>query len=113
MDAPANVKIEKGVIIVNQDHGSRELSEVTFRFRFEAESGKFLLIGFDYAEHDRATGSSATESTNYITGARITTTGNGKKDTTVKSTVKKSKIYIDQIDNEKFEEDASKRLGLG
>ena len=111
-DAPANLKIEKGVIVVEQDHGSRTTSDVTFRFRFEPETAKFLLIGFDYKSGDRATGDAASESTNYITGTRITTTSNGKdkKDTTTKTTVPKSKTYLDQIDYEKFEEEASGRV---
>src|SRR3954469_2188464 len=43
MPAPADVKIEKGVIVVTQDHGSRDVSTLVLRFRFDAASGKFLL----------------------------------------------------------------------
>jgi hypothetical protein len=112
VDAPASVKIEKGVIIVQQDHGSRTVSDMTFRFRLEPETSRFLLIGFDYHSGDRATGDAASESTNYITGARITTqsNGKGKKDTTTRSQVAKTKTYLDQIDYEKFEEEASGRV---
>ena len=105
VDAPANVKIENNVIVVEQDHGSREVSEVTFRFRYDGASQRFVLIGFDYAERDRANGKAASESTNYLTGVRKT---NGKA-----STVPKSKIFLDDVDYEKFEEAAVKRLGLG
>ena len=105
VDAPANVTIEKNVIVVEQDHGSREVSDLTFRFRYDSISQRFLLIGFDYTEHDRANGKAAAESTNYLTGVRRT---NGKA-----STVPKSKIFLDDVDYEKFEEAAVKRLGLG
>ena len=105
-EAPANVKIENyNVILVEQDHGSREVSDVTFRFRYDATSKRFILIGFDYAERDRATGKSASESTNYLTGVRKT---NGRA-----STITKTKMFLDDVDYEKLEEDAVKRLGLG
>lgn len=112
VDAPADVKVDKGVIIVDQDHGSREVSGMTFRFRFESASGKFLLIGFDYRSGDRATGDAASESTNYATGARISTRSNakGKKDSVSRSQAPKTKTYIDQVDYEKFEEEASARI---
>ena len=105
VDAPANVKIENNVIVVEQDHGSREVSDVTFRFRYDPASQRFILIGFDYAERDRANGKSASESTNYLTGVRKT---NGKA-----STVPKTKVFMDDVDYEKLEEGAVKRLGLG
>ena len=105
VDAPANVKIENKIIVVEQDHGSREVSDVTFRFRYDPASQRFMLIGFDYTERDRANGKAAAESTNYLTGVRKT---NGKA-----STVPKARIFMDDVDYEKFEEAAVKRLGLG
>lgn len=111
VDAPADVKIDKGVIVLDQDHGSREVSGMTFRFRFDAASGKFLLIGFDYQSNDRLNGNTVSESTNYVTGARITTQISGKgKTTKTRSQVSKTKTYIDQVDYEKFEEEASTRV---
>lgn len=105
VDAPANVKIENNVIVVDQDHGSREISDVTFRFRYDPASQHFILIGFDYTYHDRLTTRASSESTNYLTGVRKT---NGRV-----STVPKTKVFMDDVDYEKFEEDAVKRLGLG
>ncbi|MFN2577240.1 MAG: hypothetical protein ABR607_06065 [Pyrinomonadaceae bacterium] len=105
VEAPANVKIEKNVIVVEQDHGSREVADVTFRFRYDPASQRFMLAGFDYSERDRANGKAVSESTNYLTGVRKT---NGRT-----STIMKTKVFIDDVDYEKFEEDAGKRLGLG
>jgi hypothetical protein len=113
MDAPADIKVKNGVIIVTQDGGSREVRNETYHFRFEPQTSKFLLIGFDYAVNDRATGQVDSESTNYITGARITTHGKGKKDTTSKSQVKVTKVYLDDADSGKLTEETEKRLGLG
>jgi hypothetical protein len=113
MDAPADIKVKNGVIVVTQDGGSREVRNETYRFRYEPETGRFRLIGFDYAVNDRATGQVDSESTNYITGARITTHGKGKRDTTSKSQVKVTKVYLDDADSGKLTEEAEKRLGLG
>ena len=37
MDAPANVSIEKGVLTVSQEHGSREVTETTYKFRYDEQ----------------------------------------------------------------------------
>ncbi len=106
VEAPANVEVDnKGVIVVTQDHGSREVSNTTYRFRYDAATKRFVLIGFDYVENDRLTAKVSSESTNYLTGVRKT---NNRT-----STVIKSKIFLDDVDYEQFEEAAVKRLGLG
>jgi hypothetical protein len=106
VEAPAEVEVEaKGVIVVSQEHGSREVSNTTYRFRYDPETKRFVLIGFDYVENDRATAKVVSESTNYLTGVRKT----NKR----ASTIPKTKIFLDDVDYEKFEEQAVKRLGLG
>lgn len=72
VEAPANVKIENGVLIVSQDHGSRNVVEQTFRFRYDAKAKKFYLIGLDVTDNDRASGEVVKESTNYLTGKKTT-----------------------------------------
>jgi hypothetical protein len=111
VESPADVKIEKGVIVVDQDHGSRELTNTTYRFRYDSETQRFVLIGFDYSDSDRATAQVVTESTNYLTGLRKVSRDKGKR--TLNSTqIPRKKIFLDDIDYEKFEEDATKRLHL-
>lgn len=112
MGAPANVSIKNGVIIVEQDYGSRWVTDMTFRFRYDEQPDMFILIGFDFSSRDRADGSVASESTNYLTGTRITTTGKGKKTTTKTTKVAKDRLSIEEVDKDKFDEDANKRLGL-
>lgn len=68
---PADVKIEKGVLIVSQMYGSRAATDYLHRFRYESSTGKFRLIGEDVTNFDRATGASETVSSNYLTGRRI------------------------------------------
>lgn len=109
VDAPANVTIEKGVIVVSQDHGSRWVSEISFRFRFDEQPQMFILIGFDYSTRDRAEASVVSESINYLTGKRIATNSKGKKTTT---TVAKNRLSIEEVDSEEFESAAAKRLGV-
>ena len=112
MPAPANVSIAKGILTVSNDHGSRWVTEVTYKFRYDEQAGMFILIGFDYVSRDRAEGSVTTESTTYLTGKRITTTGKGKKTTTKNSTVAKDRHAIESVDTEEWESQATTRLGL-
>ena len=69
--AAADVKIEKGVLLVSQLAGSRESTDHLQRFRFNAATKQFLLIGEDVANVDRATGASEVISTNYLTGKQV------------------------------------------
>ncbi len=112
VDAPANVSIEKGVLVINQDHGSRTVVDLTYRFRYDEQPAMFILIGFDYVYRDRANGDVASESTNYLTGKRVTVTGDAKKSRSKTTVVKKMRHSLEEIESETFEAEASKRLGL-
>lgn len=109
VDAPANVSIEKGVIVISQDHGSRWVSEISFKFRYDEQPDMFILIGFDYSTRDRAEASVVSESINYLTGKRIATSSKGKKTTT---TVAKKRLSIEEVDSSEMEAAAAKRLGV-
>lgn len=110
VESPAEVKIEKGIIVVEQDHGSRNLTNTTYRFRYDADSKRFILIGFDYADSDRLTAKVVSESTNYLTGVRKTTRDRGKREVTTTTQIPRTKIFLDQVNYEKFEEEADRRL---
>jgi hypothetical protein len=113
VETPANVTIEKGVIVVQQDHGSRNLTNTTYRFRYDRESGRMVLIGFDYADADRATAQVVSESTNYLTGVRKISRDKGERTAESSKQVSKRKVFLDDVDAEEFEMAAAKRLGLG
>jgi len=104
------VSIEKGVIIIDNEAGSRETSRSTFKFRFDPKANAFLLIGYDYEETDRGTGKSSTESMNYLTGVRISNDSrilrSGKEQAGVpkKTTFKPKVVNLDGFDSDKFEE---------
>jgi len=111
-ESPANIHIERAGLVVDQDHGSRNLTNTTYRFRYDAAAKQFLLIGFDYADADRATANVISESSNYLTGVRVVTRGKGNQDVKSRTTFVKKNISIESVDSEKFEEEAVKRLKL-
>lgn len=104
-NGPADIKIENGVLIVSQLYGSREATDYLHRFRFEPATKKFLLIGEDINNYDRATGAAESTSTNYLTNKQIITKmqynqKTDKEDTISKKekTIPKSKKYIEDVD---------------
>lgn len=89
-------KVEKGVLLVDQMSGSREMVHTVLRFRYDAKERKFVLIGEDVEHADRAAGTSTVESTNLLTGAKITEQReyNPKTDKNVVVSTKKSKVAV-------------------
>lgn len=69
--AAADVKIEKGVLLISQLAGSRESTDHLQRFRYHAATKQFLLIGEDITNADRLGGTSEVISTNYLTGKQV------------------------------------------
>jgi hypothetical protein len=105
--AGADVKIEKGVLIVSQLSGARDAMDHLQRFRYDAPAQKFRLIGEDLTNFDRATGASETISTNFLTGKQITErrkmNPKTEKEIVVSKQVKvvaKSNKTIEQVDFE-------------
>jgi len=100
-----DIKIAKGVLIIKTLTGSRESTDSTFRFRYDAKVSKFALIGYDQVDNDRATGASTRTSTNYLTGVRITAEYqyNQKTEKDVQKSTKTDKVtkatqYIEDVD---------------
>lgn len=112
VETPANVTIEKGVVVVEQDHGSRNLTNTTYKFRFEPATERFRLIGFDLADADRLTAQVVSESSNYLTNSRVITRSKGDRDVKTKSGLSKTKFYLEDVSAEEFESAAYKRLKL-
>ncbi len=102
-----NIKIEikDGVLNVNQLSGAREARDHTQRFRQDAASGRFQLIGEDVNEYDRATGSGKGTSTNLLTGVRITVTtrvvsGGRKAADLITTSAPRATRFIEDVDYE-------------
>ncbi len=99
------ITIERGVIIVSQQSGSRNAYDQTLRFRFDRATGRFLLIGEDFEDHDRATGTIIRESSNLLTGLKIISKYRVSKDegdekliTKVETKITRPKKFIEEID---------------
>ena len=99
------IEIKNGVLGVNQLSGSREATDLTQRFRYDAGSGRFLLIGEDVSEYDRAAGGGRSTSTNYLTGVRVTRTTRvrrGRESAVSRaSRVPRTRRFIEDVDYEK------------
>ena len=112
VETPTTLTIEKGVVVVEQDHGSRDITNTTYRFRFDPATERFILIGFDLTDADRATAGVVSESSNYLTGVRVITRSKGDRDVKTRSTFAKKKVYLEDVSAEDFELAAYKRLGM-
>ena len=90
------VRIQKGVIIVEQISGARETLGTTLRFRHDPKDGRFVLIGEDLEMRDRLTGESEKVSTNLLTGLKLTETlrYDEKRDKDVTVSSKKEKVAV-------------------
>jgi hypothetical protein len=102
------IEIKNGVLSVQQLSGSREATDLTQRFRYDAASGRFVLIGVDVEQYDRAEGGSETFSTNYLTGLRVSKKMQVKKPgadpvlVSNKTTrVKRERRFLEDVDYEK------------
>ncbi|HYP52697.1 MAG TPA: hypothetical protein VEQ42_04115, partial [Pyrinomonadaceae bacterium] len=99
------VEIEKGVLDISQMSGSREARDRTLRFRHDAASGRFRLIGEELSQRDRLTGTGMSVSTNYLTGVRVTRspgpTRGGRESTSTRTTrVARAGRFIEDVDYE-------------
>lgn len=103
--ANVQVKIENGVIVVRQFRGSREATETVHRFWVDKPSNRLVLIGQDVRQYDRATGDETHESSNFLTGQKITEKYRANQQRTgielvsrQRSTIAKTKLAIESVD---------------
>jgi len=85
--------ITKGVLIVGTNWGDGIASDIKYRFRYDRDKGKLMLIGFDSERYDRASiynGQKSSE--NYLTGFRIDYAKSLNKKTSSYSETQRSKI---------------------
>lgn len=79
------------------------MTKETFRFRYDLEAQRFVLIGADIETFDRMTGEGSTESTNFLTGTKLITKTKlseqaGKKTlSNVKQSVSREKRFIEDV----------------
>ena len=97
--AVGQVKLQKGVLLIEQSSGSREMTHSLLRFRFEPKDKRFLLIGEDIERTDRAVGSTDKVSTNLLTGQRLSEKlqFDEKQNKNVTLSTKKEKVPVKKV----------------
>ena len=100
-----DIKIKNGVLIINQNYGMSDVTDITHRFRFDPASDRFVLIGKDIFNYHRPQGPewpAVKVSENYVTGKKLTTTDhwlrNGTNRPTSKpGTVARSHMFFEDV----------------
>lgn len=100
--------IRNGVLVINQNFGMTDVSDLTHRFRYDPATGRFLLIGKDTWNYHRPQGPEwpATRiSENYLTGVRLTTTEQWLRNGTNKAITKRgqasrARVYLEDVDED-------------
>ncbi len=102
VETPVDVSIQRGVLIVSMESGSRDVGETTHRFRLDRKKRVFL-IGFDSTTRDRLSGNVEVQSANFLTGTKKTTTIKGESDKS-KTTVSRVSKRLRTLESLKEEE---------
>lgn len=81
VETPVDVTIKRGLVNINTEAGSRDVTTTTMRLRYEPKRQGVYLIGLDSANRDRLNGDITSTSTNFLTGIKRTATfkGNSNK----------------------------------
>jgi hypothetical protein len=86
--------IRRGVLVVSQHYGWSDVWDLIHRFRLDAPSGRFVLIGRDQSTYHRPEGMYDTwkKSENYLTGVRLDTVGHLRSDGSYRDRVERRRI---------------------
>jgi len=101
-----NLSVRKGVLVVNQNFGMTDVTDLTHRFRYEPAAGRFLLIGKDAEFYHRPQGPNwpaSKVSENYLTGVRLTTTERWRgerplKPAETRGQVARTRVFLEDVD---------------
>jgi hypothetical protein len=100
-----NLNIKNGVLVVKQDYGMSDVINLTHLFRHDPQTGRFLLIGREVFTYTRPlSGDTVKTSENYLTGARLITTGHFRRgagtvrETTEREQIERRKVYFEDVD---------------
>ena len=99
----ASLEAKKGVLLITDLTGGTTAIQSTYRYRYEAATGRMQLIGDDASLYSRTNSHGGIEvSTNRLTGVRITQTsepdeakGEYRFSKEQRSTVPKDKLYLE------------------
>jgi hypothetical protein len=91
VETPVNVAIKRGVLEINQDNGSREVTDMTYKFRLDRRTPRLYLIGLELSASDRLINGGRQESTNFLTGIKKITLIKGETEVETTRTVRVSR----------------------
>ena len=99
----ASLEVKKGVLLITDLTGGTTAIQSTYRYRYEAASGRMQLIGDDAALYSRTNTHGGIEvSTNRLTGVRLTQEntidepgGERRYSKQKRTTVPKEKLYLE------------------
>lgn len=99
METPVTVSIKNGVVIIEQEAGSREITQQTYRFRHDRKLNHFVLIGYDQIDSDRLTGEVKNQSANFLTGRKRTVTmrANSNRAITKNTTLSRTPRFLESV----------------
>ena len=101
-----DLSVKNGVVVIHQNFGMTDVSDLTHRFRLDPATQRFLLIGKDDFHYHRPQGPNwpATRiSENYLTGVRLTTTDHWinedtNKPVTKRGRVSRTRVFLEEVD---------------
>jgi hypothetical protein len=105
MDGSPHVRVQNGVLLIQQDGGSRYAIDRTQRFRYEPATGRMRLIGEERDVLDRHSFSNAHYSTNLLTGQQridvnVNIAEKQTKSSSRRRTLQQSAWYLEGVNNE-------------
>ncbi len=103
-----DIEIAKGVIIISQCAGGSIITAETDRFKFDSRTKRFALIGMDYDFWNMREDRGYSESTNFLTGVKITALQRYDERKNANLTISKKRERI--VSKKRFIEDVKSRL---
>lgn len=100
------MSIRRGVLVVGQHYGMTRVVDLTHRFRWDAATRRFLLIGRDELVFTRPQrmDPQVRRSENYLTGVRLITTGVAENNRIVRESTRRERIPRNRTPMERVDE---------
>ncbi|HEU4556322.1 MAG TPA: hypothetical protein VFS20_00690 [Longimicrobium sp.] len=100
------ITVRRGVLIINQNFGMTQVTDLTHRFRWDAATRRFLLIGKDVFHYTRPQwrDDHVRRSENYLTGVRLITTEHARDERVVRTTTERQRIPRTRTPMERVDE---------
>ena len=91
VETPVDVSIKRGVLLIDQENGSREVTNTTHKFRLDKRTPRLYLIGLELSASDRLLNGGRRESANFLMGMKKITLIKGETEVETTRTVRVSR----------------------